>query len=149
VKVFIWLCAGQAPVSTPVRLKAKRKADPPFDFAQGRLFGDDNKKSKRQWQRQRRSGDWRGLGREADFSTPQHTSCFGRNDGFGMESNDNGVADGRTLVNPTHPHPSQSAAMDGAPERLLSGYNYNCNCNCNYNYNYNCYCYCYCYCIGR
>ena len=24
----------------------KAKADPPFDFAQGRLFGDDNKKSK-------------------------------------------------------------------------------------------------------
>jgi hypothetical protein len=24
----------------------KKTADPPFDFAQGRLFGDDNKKSK-------------------------------------------------------------------------------------------------------
>jgi hypothetical protein len=24
----------------------KATADPPFDFAQGRLFGDDNKKSK-------------------------------------------------------------------------------------------------------
>jgi hypothetical protein len=24
----------------------KREADPPFDFAQGRLFGDDRKKGK-------------------------------------------------------------------------------------------------------
>jgi hypothetical protein len=26
--------------------KAKANADPPFDFAQGRLFGDDNKRGK-------------------------------------------------------------------------------------------------------
>jgi hypothetical protein len=29
----VWLCWGEG---------AKTKADPPFDFAQGRLFGDDN-----------------------------------------------------------------------------------------------------------
>jgi hypothetical protein len=28
------------------QLRQKKKEIPPFDFAQGRLFGDDNKKSK-------------------------------------------------------------------------------------------------------
>jgi hypothetical protein len=28
-----------------IEARARATADPPFDFAQGRLFGDDNKKS--------------------------------------------------------------------------------------------------------
>jgi hypothetical protein len=36
---------GMTTKKTTATLKAKANADPPFDFAQGRLFGDDNKKN--------------------------------------------------------------------------------------------------------
>jgi hypothetical protein len=48
--------AGLKPVSN---LVFRTEADPPFGFAQGRLFGDDNKKGNDK-------GERRGV--EADFS---------------------------------------------------------------------------------
>src|SRR5260370_38962891 len=69
-------------------LEARTKADPPFDFAQGRLFGDDN------WGRNdNRNATAKANGgvtgkccrRKADFSTARlakDASSFGRNDGF-------------------------------------------------------------------
>jgi hypothetical protein len=41
---FRMTAKAKAKAKAKARAKAKAKANPPFDFAQGRLFGDDNRK---------------------------------------------------------------------------------------------------------